>query len=109
MELLHLTHQVDVQAELQDVVHHGQLAEDDGVVLAGGAHSQEAADQEDEGHVQANDAEESQTRNEVIQSVGTAAIKLSIKKNKKQPGNVNCTTLYYRQEMRCYNQWEQQP
>ena len=69
MELLHLAHQVDVQAELQDVVHHGQLAEDDGLVLAGGAHSQEAADQEDEGHVQADDAEESQTRNEVLQSV----------------------------------------
>ena len=55
-EFLHLAHQVDVQAELQDIVHHWQLAEDDGQVLASGGHTQKAANQEDEGHVQADDA-----------------------------------------------------
>ena len=69
VELLHLPHQVDVQTQLQHVVHHWQLTEYDGQVLTSGGHAQEASDQQDEGHVQPDDSAHTDTEGICISMV----------------------------------------
>ena len=51
-----LPHQVDVIAQMQDALHVRQFVKHDVVCESARLHAYEAADDQDEGHVQANDA-----------------------------------------------------